>query len=123
MSRKTNANTPTDEEIMSYTNVPADVAAKYIGWSSCNVMYALQQERAPYGHAVQTGVNQETGQPSYSYNITPGLLVAYKRGSLEAWKLGQLTKVLSAEFGNMIDEKLGQIVAGFFLDAASKRTA
>ena len=31
MPRKTTAETTTDEEILAYNNVPADVAAQYIG--------------------------------------------------------------------------------------------
>ena len=78
MSRKTTAQTPTDQDILGYNNVPVEVAAKYIGWSSCNVCYALQQERAPYGTAARTS------ETSWTYNISPGLLIAYKRGTLEA---------------------------------------
>lgn len=120
MSRKIKDSTPTDEEIMGYTNVPVEVAAKYIGWSSCNIAWALQQERAPYGHAAQTGVNQETGYPTYSYNISPGLLVRYKRGEMEAWKLGELAKVITAEFGKMVDERLDDLLR-LRLAAAARR--
>ncbi|MFQ9917447.1 MAG: hypothetical protein ACLRWQ_14640 [Flavonifractor plautii] len=37
----------TDEEIMAYDNVPIDVAARYIGWSSPTIYRALREERAP----------------------------------------------------------------------------
>lgn len=111
MSRKIKETTPTDEEILSYTNVPVEVAARYIGWSSCNIAWALQQERAPYGHAAQTGVNRETGYPTYSYNISPGLLVKYKRGELEAWRLSALADVITTEFGKMVEEHLGDMLA------------
>lgn len=110
MPRKKTPSTPTEEEILSYNNVPLDVAAKYIGWSTCNVSWALQQERAPYGHAAQTG-SKEDGTPTYSYNISPGLLIAYKRGELEAWKLGELRKVLAAEFNEIIDNRMLNIAA------------
>lgn len=113
MSRKTSERTPTDEEIRTYDNVPVEVAAKYIGWSSCNVAYALQQERAPYGHAAQTGVNTDTGVPTYTYNISPGLLIAYKNGDLEAWKLGGLVKVLRNEIDSVINQRLMDVVALF----------
>lgn len=113
MSRKTSERTPTDEEIRTYDNVPVEVAAKYIGWSSCNVAYALQQERAPYGHAAQTGMNEETGFPTYTYNISPGLLIAYKHGELEAWKLGGLVKVLRNEIDSVINQRLMDVVALF----------
>ena len=31
----------TDEEIMAYDNVPIDVAARYIGWSSPTIYLSL----------------------------------------------------------------------------------
>lgn len=120
MARKTTANTPTDEDIRSYNNVPIDVAARYIGWSSCNIVYALQQQMAPYGHAAQTGINEKTGRPTYTYNISPGLLIAYKRGDLEAWKLGKLLKMLRQEINEIIDQRLMDVVAMF---AAAKKAA
>ena len=113
MARKATSCTPTDEEIRSYNNVPIEVAAKYIGWSSCNIAYALQQERAPYGHAAQTGLNEETGFPTYTYNISPGLLIAYKRGTLEAWKLGGLMKLLTGEINELMNQRLMDVVAMF----------
>lgn len=33
MSQKSTEQTPTDEEILAYNNVPYQIAAKYIGWS------------------------------------------------------------------------------------------
>lgn len=120
MARKATHNTPADEEIRSYNNVPVEVAAKYIGWSSCNIAWALQQERAPYGHAVQTGINAK-GEPTYSYNISPGLLIAYKNGTLEAWKLGGLLKMLGQEINEIINQRLMDVVAMFA--AAVKKAA
>lgn len=106
MSRKSTSQTPTDEEIMSYNNVPVEIAAKYIGWSSCNVAYALQQERAPFGCAAQTGENPETGWPTYTYNISPGLLVGYKHGTIQAWHLGELVKLFESRVDGLIDKRL-----------------
>ena len=54
----------TDEEIMAYDNVPIDVAARYIGWSSPTIYRALREERAPFGFAV---CSEETG--TWTYNI------------------------------------------------------
>ena len=116
MSRKIKDNTPTDVEIMSYTNVPVEVAAKYIGWSSCNVAYALQQERAPFGIAAQTGESRTTGLPTYTYNISPGLLVKYKRGELQAWRLNEVLKLAADGYQKIIDAHLeaaaGAMTAG-----------
>lgn len=95
-----------DEVILGYDNVPLEVAAQYIGWSSCNVAYALQQERAPYGCAAQTGVNKETGRPTYTYNISPGLLVGYKHGTIQAWHLGELCKLFEDRVGLLVETRL-----------------
>lgn len=103
MPRKTTAQTPTDEEIMGYTNVPVDVAAKYIGWSSCNVAYALQQERAPFGCAAKTGIGA-SGFPTYTYNISPGLLVGYKHGTIQAWHLGELIKLFESRVAGLLEK-------------------
>lgn len=111
MSRKTTAQTPTDEEIMSYTNVPVEVAAKYIGWSSCNVAYALQQERAPFGCAAKTGIGA-SGFPSYTYNISPGLLVGYKHGTIQAWHLGELIKLFESRVAGLLERNRCEIAGG-----------
>ena len=67
---------PTDEEILAMDNVPPRVAAKYLGAGALSVYYALQQGVAPYGYAVKCPGGK------YTYQISPGLLVAYKRGTL-----------------------------------------
>ena len=56
--KKTTKRPLTDEEIMAYDNVPIDVAARYIGWSSPTIYRALREERAPFGFAV---CSEETG--------------------------------------------------------------
>ena len=53
--KKTAKRPLTDEEIMAYDNVPIDVAARYIGWSSPTIYRALREERAPFGFAVCSG--------------------------------------------------------------------
>ncbi len=116
MPKKATSRTPTDDEIRSYTNVPVDVAAKYIGWSTVSIYYALQQERAPFGVAVKTSEDEETGRTTWTYNISPGLLVAYKNGELEAWKLSGLVKVLSCEVTTLIDSRLEDILLSHFAD-------
>lgn len=107
MAKRTSPSTPTDEEILSYDSVPVDIAAKYIGWSSCNVCYALQQDRAPFGTAAVTGENLSTGGLKYTYNISPGLLIAYKRGTLEAWKLSGMSKVIRSEIEKGLPDAIG----------------
>lgn len=98
--RRSSAKTPSDEDIMAYDNVPVGVAAQYIGWSSCNVSYALQQERAPFGCAAKTG------EESYTYNISPGLLVGYKHGTIQAWHLGELVKLFEDRVSGLVNNRL-----------------
>ena len=72
MPRRVTADVPTEEAILAYNNVPIELAAKFIGWSDITIRYALQEERAPFGMAAQ---NPKTG--TWSYNISPGLLLKY----------------------------------------------
>ena len=109
MPRKMTAQTPADKDILAYNNVPVEVAAKYIGWSSCNVAWALQQERAPFGMAVQTGVNKKTGLPTFSYNISPGLLVKYKSGELQAWRLNEVLKLAADGVEQILDSRMEMV--------------
>ena len=88
MAKLADDRTPTDAEILQYKNVPVDVAARYIGWSSVTITNALKQERAPFGFASQ---NPNTG--SFSYKISPGLLVKYKNGDLPTYKLKEVIKL------------------------------
>jgi len=67
---------PTDKEILSLDNVPPVTAAKYLGLSIHSLYYGLQQHVFPFGVAVLNPGGK------YSYHISPGLLVAYKRGTL-----------------------------------------
>jgi hypothetical protein len=67
---------PSDSEILAMDNVLPAVAAKYIGETPVFVRLGLQQNRLPIGSAVQNPSGK------WSYNISPGLLVAYKRGTL-----------------------------------------
>lgn len=103
MPRKMTAQTPTDEDILAYNNVPVGVAAKYIGWSSCNVVRALQQERAPFGMAARTGEN------SWTYNISPGLLVKYKHGELQAWRLNEVLKLAADGIEQVLDARMEMV--------------
>ena len=68
---------PTDEEILAMRNVPPRVAAKYIDVSLMTVYYGLQQRAYPFGGAIQHPGGK------WEYHISPGLLVAYERGTLK----------------------------------------
>lgn len=67
----------TDKEILEYDDVPAWVAAKYLGITKLALYQALKQNKTPFGFAFL----HESGQAGFS--ISPGLLVAYKRGTLK----------------------------------------
>lgn len=111
MPRKKTAQTPTDEDILAYNNVPVEIAAKYIGWSSCNIYRALQQERALYGSAVQTGTNKETGEPTWSYHISPGMLVKYMHGDIQAYRLNEVIKLAADGIEEILDERLAAVAS------------
>lgn len=68
---------PTDDEILQMRNVPVRVASKYIGLSLPATYYGLQQKAFPFGEAIQNKGSE------YTYHISPGLLVAYQRGTLK----------------------------------------
>lgn len=66
--KKTAKRPLTDEEIMAYDNVPIDVAARYIGWSSPTIYRALREERAPSAlpfAAKRQGRGRTTSVPAY----------------------------------------------------------
>ncbi len=67
---------PADQEILKMDNVPVATAAEYIGKTPEFVRCALIQKVLPFGGAVKMPGGK------YSYHISPGLLVAYKRGTL-----------------------------------------
>lgn|GEM_PF-434064 len=92
---------PTDEEILALNDVPVQLAARYIGWSSVTITNALKQERAPFGFAAQ---NPNTG--SWTYNISPGALVRYKRGDLPTYRLNEVINLAAEGFEKVIDAKL-----------------
>lgn len=79
---------PTDEEILSFDNVPVAVAARYIGMSEASLRLALREERARHlGFAVM-------GEGKLVYNISPGGLVRYKRQGGEIIPFEHLQDVL-----------------------------
>ena len=90
-----------EEEILSHANVPAYLAAQFIGWSTATLYRALQEQRAPFVFGVQ---NQETG--SWAYNISPGLLVKYKRGDLPTYKLREVEELAADGIERIVNERL-----------------
>ena len=104
--KKTAKRPLTDEEIMAYDNVPIDVAARYIGWSSPTIYRALRDERAPFGLAV---CSEETG--TWTYHISPGLLVKYTRGDLPTYRLRELEEVMVRHVQEAPDLRLAGVSA------------
>lgn len=66
----------TEKEILSMQNVLPTTAAKYIDKTPTFIRLGLQQNRLPFGSAVQNPSGK------WSYHISPGLLAAYQKGTL-----------------------------------------
>ncbi len=90
--------TPTEAEILAYDNVPTDLAAAYIGISPIKVRDGLKQGRAPYGYAVKS---EESS--TWTYSISPGALVKYKKGELKMWPQDDLIERLVGEVENILN--------------------
>lgn len=93
---------PTDKEILAYTSVPPDVAGRYINMSTPTIYAGLQQDRVPFGFAVE---NPETG--TWTYNISPGGLVKYKQEGKPIIRLGDLREVITDFVKDYLDARLG----------------
>lgn len=102
--RKSRAAAPTDEVIMALDNVPVELTSQYIKQSTCTLYLALQQGRAPFGFASK---NEKTG--TWTYNISPGLLVAYKRGSLPMYRIEDIQRMAADGINRIIDQRLTAI--------------
>lgn len=78
---KNDKKVPTDEEILSYDNVPCEVAARYLGRSGQFIRRGLIAQRFPFGAAVDL-----SNKGHYTFQISPGALVNWKRGtSIRNW--------------------------------------
>lgn len=97
MARKQGADTPSDEEILAYNNVPVYAAALYIGCAPVTLRNALKQGKAPFGYAVE---NPE--QASWSFQISPGALVNFKAGKLQSADEKNLVERISAEVEKLL---------------------
>lgn len=91
---------PTEEEILRQNNVPVEMAARFIGWSTPTLYYALQDQRAPFGVAVKSP------KGGWAYNISPGLLVRYKRGDLPTYRLKEVIDLASEGVERVLKERL-----------------
>ena len=90
--------TPTDAEILEYDNVPVPVAAAYLGIGVIPLRSALQQGTAPFGYSVRGEADGSKWIPQ----ISPGLLVGYKNGTLPILT-GNLVSALSVEIEKVLE--------------------
>lgn len=100
MAKTKSDQTPKDEEILSYTNVPVSVAAAYLGISSQTVRDGLSQRIAPYGYAIQ---NQQTG--TWTFHISPGALVNYQNGVLNGLNLTNAIEIMATEIERLLSAR------------------
>lgn len=84
----------TDADILAYDNVPVPIAAQYIGWNANKLYYALQDRQVPFGFVAERESTARACGASWTYNISPGLLVAYKRGTLVTVPRGDLAAII-----------------------------
>lgn len=84
----------TDADILAYDNVPVPIAAQYIGWNANKLYYALQDHQVPFGFVAERESTARACGASWTYNISPGLLVAYKRGTLVTVPRGDLAAII-----------------------------
>lgn len=97
--KKTSIPPPTDAEILAHgTNVPASVAARYLGIAVNTLYYALQDERAPFGFAIRSPLG------TWAYQISPEALVKYKHGDLPIWRLKELQDAVSLAVAAKVKE-------------------
>ena len=104
MPKRSESPRPTDEQILSYDNVPPQVAGSYLGTSSVTIVRALQQGRAPFGWAAH---NVETD--TYTYNISPGGLVEYKRHGGKTVDLTLMQALMQEAVDRLLDAKLSHV--------------
>lgn len=104
MPKRSTAPRPTDEQILSYDNVPPQVAGSYLGTSSTTVIRALQQGRAPFGWAA---LNPETD--TYTYNISPGGLVEYKHHGGKTVDLTLMQALMQEAVDRLLEAKLSKV--------------
>ena len=85
---------PTEAEIRQYDNVPVGVAARYLGMGANSLYYALQDGRAPFGFSVERDSEATYTGRTYTYHISPGLLIAYKNGQMQCTRSSDVVRVL-----------------------------
>ena len=89
---------------MKHRNVPVELAARYIGMSSKTIYSGLQDRTSPFGHAV---LNRETN--TWTYHISPGLLIRYERGELPAYNLREVMDIVAEGVEQIVNAKLSNL--------------
>lgn len=86
----------TDEEIMQYDNVPATVAAKYLGVAPQTLMLGMRYGANPVGWAIDG--------KRWTYVIPPERLVKWKHGDTPSLTLDGYVKLITIELKKIIRE-------------------
>lgn len=89
---------PTDAEIMAYNNVPILAASAYLGCAPETLRESLRQGRAPFGYATKA-----EDSSSWTFHISPGLLVSYQKGTLRSWAESGLVKEIASEIERVLE--------------------
>lgn len=97
---------PTDEEILSYDNVPVDVAARYLGWPEQTVRLALREGRVNFGTAIR-------GR-DLRYKVSPGGLVKYKREGVPCFDYITIQNLIRSVVQQTIQEEMQDFKLQFF---------
>jgi len=93
---------PTDEEILSYDNVPVDVAARYLDWTEHAVRQALREGRGTIGMAIR--------DEGVTYKLSPGGLVRYKREGVPFFDYKTLQELIHSEVLAAMQEESAEII-------------
>lgn len=97
---------PSDDEILSYDNVPVDVAARYLDWPEQTVRLALREGRATFGVAIK--------DKALTYKISPGGLVKYKREGVPCFDYETILHMVKAAVSSTIHAEMDDIKCTFF---------
>lgn len=97
---------PTDEEILSYDNVPVCIAARYLDWPEQTVRLALREGRATFGVAVR--------DKELTYKISPGGLVQYKREGIPCFDYRTIQQLMETVVRSTIREEMDEFKMTYF---------
>lgn len=97
---------PTDSEILSFDNVPVDVAARYLDWPEQTLRLALREGRATFGIAVK--------DRALTYKISPGGLVKYKREGIPCFDYETIRGMIQGVVQNAIRDEMNDFRLEFF---------